>query len=430
MIRESVGALTKLEFLSLRDCTNLVGIPDTFYKMTSLITLDLCGCSEFTKLPLREISPSPLQSLIYLDLSFCNIYEEPKVIGELRCLERLNLQGNNFTTLPSTLSRLCNLSYLNLSHCHRLQSLPKLPTNRGPSNSVGRYFKTTSGSHKHRSGLYIFDSPRCMEHPSSSGGCSTECPFNSELLYRWVMRLVQEPVLYRCGFDIVFPWHGGTKDSYKSSAFSKLFRFHHKLKGGSIVRINNFVRDVDWVGFLFVAIFESNDHNYQSLSSPPLPHPFYLSFESENTEERFDMPLNLEQNMVDGKHYIWMIFISREHCHFVETGAQITFKACEGLIIKEWGLRVLNKEDTWGYRMGMSVDLPLQNVKVKRSRSSSRFEPKIQLPYNWLVSDKDEAEKDAAKRKEIGLSNLGLSTVYFPPPPPWFSISPEGMHFV
>jgi hypothetical protein len=40
-------------------------------------------------------------------------------------------------------------------------------------------------------------------------------------------------------------------------------------------------------------------------------------------------------------------------------------------------------------------------VKVKQ-RSTSSFEPKIQLPYNWFVSDKDEAETD--------LFNLGLST--------------------
>jgi hypothetical protein len=57
------------------------------------------------------------------------------------------------------------------------------------------------------------------------------------------------------------------------------------------------------------------------------------------------MPLNLELNMIDGKNYIWTIYISREHCHFVKTGAQITFKAHQGFLINEWGLRMLTMRD-------------------------------------------------------------------------------------
>ncbi|PNX69338.1 putative TIR-NBS-LRR resistance protein, partial [Trifolium pratense] len=105
MIHESIGTLAKLRFLSLRECTNLVTIPDCL-----------------------------------------NV---PDAIGELRFLERLNLQGNNFTIIPSTIKGLSNLSYLNLSHCHRLRDLPDLQPEAGPSNSVGEYFKTTSGSRDH-----------------------------------------------------------------------------------------------------------------------------------------------------------------------------------------------------------------------------------------------------------------------------------------
>jgi hypothetical protein len=45
--------------------------------------------------------------------------------------------------------------------------------------------------------------------------------------------------------------------------------------------------------------------------------------------------------------------------------------------------------------------LSLENVKVKQRNNSSSFEPKIQLPYNWFVSDKDEAERDGAKGKKL-----------------------------
>jgi hypothetical protein len=170
---------------------------------------------------------------------------------------------------------------------------------------------------------------------------------------------------------------------------------------------------VDWLGFLFCVTFELNNHSELSSSSHQslMPHPFYLSFESEYTEERFDMPLNLELNNVDGEHYLWVIYISREHCHFVDTGAHITFKARQGLTIKEWGLRVLNKKDTENSILEMNVDLPLEIVEVKQIISgSSSFEPKIQLPYNWFISDEDEAEKDESKRKETDLFNLGLLT--------------------
>jgi hypothetical protein len=220
----------------------------------------------------------------------------------------------------------------------------------------------------------------------------------------------QNPAHFRCGFDIVLPWHEET--GYGNQIIPKTF--HHWFKGGSIVRINDRVMDVDWLGFLFYVKFELSFHpelfcsSHQSPSSS-LPHPFYLSFESEFKKERFDMPLNLESNQVDGKHYLWMSYISREHCHFVKTGAQITFKARQGLIIKEWGLRVITKKDTESSRMKRSVHLSLENVKVKQ-RITSIFEPKIQLPYNWFVSDKDEAERDGAKGKETDLFNLGLST--------------------
>ncbi|CAK8541970.1 unnamed protein product [Lathyrus sativus] len=407
MFHKSVKDLANLKFLSLRNCPNLVEIPDTFYKMTSLITLDLYGCFKFTKFPLRGIYISTTQSLISIDLSFCGITTIPDAIGGLRCLERLNLQGNKFTKLPPFLKSLGSLSYLNLSHCHKLESMPELPIESGESDSTGRYFQTTSGSRNHRSGLYVFDSPI---------NTTSESLFSNEyicrLFSRWVQRLVREPLQFRCGFDIVLPWHEEINGFLENSSIQEFFG--HGFKGGSIGRINNTGMHDDWLGFLFYVTFELNNHHVLSnspLFPPPLPHPFYLSFENEHTEERFDMPLNLDQKKILGDHYLWIIYISREHCHFVETGAHITFKAHKGLILKECGLRVITKGDIEDSTMVMGAPLPLPIVKVKQSRSKkSRFESKIQLPYNWLVSDKDEAEKNAAKGKETDLFNLGLFT--------------------
>jgi len=129
-----------------------------------------------------NVANLPLKSLIYLDLSFCNIWDVPNAIGELIYLERLNLQGNKFTSIPE-IKGFHNLSYLNLSHCHMLKICPEFPTTNGPSDLLGRYFETTSESHNHRSGLYLFDSTNCME------------PFDSPKFFRstfgWMQKLVE-----------------------------------------------------------------------------------------------------------------------------------------------------------------------------------------------------------------------------------------------
>jgi Leucine-rich repeat (LRR) protein len=180
-IHESVGALANLKFLSLRDCTNLDEMLINFNIMRSLPTLDLHGCSKLIGLSLRQISTSSMQSLTFLDLSFCNISQVPNAIGKLWCLERLNLQGNNFTELAFMTFGRYNLSYLNLSHCHKLQSLPYLPIQSNPSNSVGRYFKTTVGSRNHRSGLYVFDSPNWSKY---------DLTFDFRIT-NWILRLLK-----------------------------------------------------------------------------------------------------------------------------------------------------------------------------------------------------------------------------------------------
>lgn len=188
-IHKSIGALTKVRFLSFRDCTKLFPNLYIFDNMTSLTSLDLRGCGRFSTLPLPSTtpnSPSPLESLVFLDLSFCNILVVPDSIGDLKGLERLNLQGNRFSTLPSTFKRLSNLAYLNLSHCHELKRFPELPSKSGQSDSLGRYFKTTSGSREHRSGLYVYDCPRIA---IQFAVVDLDIPF------KWLKRLLKVPTI-------------------------------------------------------------------------------------------------------------------------------------------------------------------------------------------------------------------------------------------
>jgi hypothetical protein len=178
-----------------------------------------------------------------------------------------------------------------------------------------------------------------------------------------------------------------------------------------------------WFGFVFCVVFENGPANSVSLQdsfTSALPHPFYLSFESEHTEERFDMPLSLKPDKVDGSKHLWLIYISRFHCHFAKTGAHITFKACPSLIIKKWGLQKLIMTE---YRLPLllldtssSHDVlnwftygdPHTIFFDRVQESSSRSGPKIQLPYNWSVINKEEIENSQTKSKEIELYNLGL----------------------
>ncbi|KAL9324284.1 hypothetical protein ACSQ67_009141 [Phaseolus vulgaris] len=186
-----------------------------------------------------------------------------------------------------------------------------------------------------------------------------------------------EPCNFRCGFDIVNPWEWAVPK-----------RNVDMFGGDSIIRIVECDTIDNWIGFTFCVIFKGNNSDaiakspHSSFSST---HPFYLSFESEYTEEYFDMRLNLEEN---GSEYIWIIYISREHCHFVKTGAHITFKAQPSVKIQGWWMDRILKKD------------------IHDLRSCSG--PKIQLPYNWYVTEEEEVENIDAKSKENNLSNAGL----------------------
>ena len=234
--------------------------------------------------------------------------------------------------------------------------------------------------------------------------------FRSKIcLLVFIFLLVQEPRHFRCGFDIVLPFY-----PHSSNIPTRL---EYQYNGGSIIRIKNFDMHVDLVGFYFSVQFEVRYPMPNSASSQqpfPLPYPFYLSFESEHTEERFDAPLNLERNMVDGRKYLWTINISREHCHFVKTEAHITFKVRQGLIIREWGLCMLTKKyidaSDWSRlllkRKGtVTRGTRLQIEEVGVSSNNNSIGPKFQLPYNWLVSTQEDVENDEV----IDISSLFIN---------------------
>uniref|UniRef100_A0A1J3GQ11 TMV resistance protein N n=1 Tax=Noccaea caerulescens TaxID=107243 RepID=A0A1J3GQ11_NOCCA len=72
------------------------------------------------------ISFSDFHSLTELKLINLNILTIPDDIGQLQSLEKLDLSGNDFKSLPTSMTNLSRLKYARLSNCIKLVALPEL----------------------------------------------------------------------------------------------------------------------------------------------------------------------------------------------------------------------------------------------------------------------------------------------------------------
>ncbi|XVF70307.1 hypothetical protein PTKIN_Ptkin11bG0151100 [Pterospermum kingtungense] len=170
----SVHGLKCLKFLNLSGCSKIENLPENLEQIEFLEELDLGETAvrkpqsfifEFRNLKVLSFNgckgpPSKLQatllslfkviqrgsmdsvvaltiprlsglsSLTRLTLSHCNLWEGtlPSDICCLSSLETLDLSGNNFMSLPATITRLSKLRFLQLSDCKRLKALPGLLT--------------------------------------------------------------------------------------------------------------------------------------------------------------------------------------------------------------------------------------------------------------------------------------------------------------
>ncbi|KAH0988899.1 hypothetical protein GBA52_000382 [Prunus armeniaca] len=176
-VHSSIGDLGRLSLVNLEGCIRLRDLPLNFYKSKSIETLILNGCWSFKKLAeglgdmvslttlkadetaIRQIPSSTLKLKKLKGLSLCYVKGSPstnllppslqslsslrelaltdwsltddafpKDLGSLISLERLDLVGNDFCSLPS-LSRLSKLQDLSLNKCKNLRAIPDLPTN-------------------------------------------------------------------------------------------------------------------------------------------------------------------------------------------------------------------------------------------------------------------------------------------------------------
>ncbi|XP_040938093.1 TMV resistance protein N-like [Gossypium hirsutum] len=141
----SIGNLSSLVLLNLKDCRNLVDLHWSIENLEQIEFLEELDSSETSILSSllnviqtgRTISmaltlPSllGLSSLTRLNLRDCNLCEGdiPGDISRLSSLKQLDLGGNNFISIPSCVTRFSKLEFLRLLDCRALKSLPELPT--------------------------------------------------------------------------------------------------------------------------------------------------------------------------------------------------------------------------------------------------------------------------------------------------------------
>ncbi|GJU07245.1 NB-ARC domains-containing protein [Tanacetum coccineum] len=115
-----VSSLINLESLSIGGQGRIQ--PRWWTSITSLF-----GLPSKQQYPQRSVSLSGFHMLKSLNFSYCNLEQVPESIGGLLCLDSLYLNGNNFTSLPGSLSQLPYLRLLEVNGCKKLEVLHEFP---------------------------------------------------------------------------------------------------------------------------------------------------------------------------------------------------------------------------------------------------------------------------------------------------------------
>nr|POE93807.1 putative disease resistance protein [Quercus suber] len=146
----SIERLTSLTLLTLRDCKNLVCLPNTIWSVKMGDSLDLAGCTIIDKLPKNL---GNIEGLEKLDLSGIGIKEFPSSIERLTSLTNLTLRDcKNLVCLPNAVWGLKLVNSLDLAGCTKFENLPE---NLGNVEGLEKL---------HLSGTVIKELPSSIEH--------------------------------------------------------------------------------------------------------------------------------------------------------------------------------------------------------------------------------------------------------------------------
>ncbi|KAL5147583.1 Disease resistance protein RPP2B [Glycine soja] len=377
-IDPSIGLLKKLRRLNLKNCKNLVSLPNSILGLNSLEDLNLSGCSKLynTELlyelrdaeQLKKIdidgAPIHFQStssysrehkksvsclmpsspifpcMLKLDLSFCNLVEIPDAIGIMCCLQRLDLSGNNFATLPN-LKKLSKLVCLKLQHCKQLKSLPELPS------------RIYNFDRLRQAGLYIFNCPELVDRERCT-----------DMAFSWTMQSCQ--VLYLCPFYHV---------SRVVSPGSEIPRWFNNEHEGNCVSLDAspVMHDHNWIGVAFCAIFV-------------VPHETLSAMSFSETEGNYpdynDIPVDFYEDVdlelvLDKSDHMWLFFVGRgrfiEYFHLKHKYLGRLLLKCdnEGIRFKESYAEVKKYGYRWNGRLGSTGEIEENEGKRKKGIMSA-----------------------------------------------------------
>ncbi|KAL4596740.1 hypothetical protein ACB092_12G184600 [Castanea dentata] len=378
----SIGNLSGLASLNVRDCKNLMSLPSTFFNMTWLKDLNLCGCSKllenlgrgesvdvngqmpsssaifetfkkiafggFQILPFNPMSRSSesmglllsslfgLSSLRKLNLSNCNLKEIPNDIACLSFLQKLNLSGNNFGCLPESITQLSNLNYLRVDNCASLQSFPKLPLN------IGYIFGF---------GCSSLETVPDLLRPSSS--------FEPKLFLSSCSKLTGNQGFIDLFFAVVKKSPQGLSPNYKGGRYDVVFPgteisewFSHQCMGDKVNIMEPFSHLCnDWIGIAVCVVFGPHSH-HQIQNNPVI---CTLSINGKYMHHA----ASIAEWVVASSDHIWLLYLLPQYlleweedrksvweCNangFREIGIKIDNNPTS--LVKKCGLRVVYKKD-------------------------------------------------------------------------------------
>ncbi|RHN52964.1 putative winged helix-turn-helix DNA-binding domain, toll-like receptor [Medicago truncatula] len=428
----SIGLLRKLVYLNLKNCKNLVSIPNNIFDLCSLEDLNMRGCSKVFNNPMhlkksglsstkkknkkqhdtRESEshssfPTPTtntyllpfsHSLRSIDISFCHLRQVPDAIECLHWLERLDLGGNNFVTLPS-LRKLSKLVYLNLEHCKLLESLPRLPSpptsgrdqQENNNTFIGLY---DFGIVRKITGLVIFNCPKLAD-------CERErC---SSLTFSWMIQFIMaNPQSYLNEFHIITP--GSEIPSW----------INNQSMGDSIpIEFSSAMHD-NTIGFVCCVVF----------SVAPQVSTVWFRIMCID----LDIPVTIKGSLITTKSsHLWMIFLPRGSYDKFENiccydvlgeGLGMEVKSCGYRWIckqdlQEFNITMLNHENSlapkYSYihdsRIGTLVEVNCETNFVSQSEIFNEFVNDIEY-----VVTKDVPEEFVKKETEIEMQKEDLAS--------------------
>ncbi|BBN68986.1 Putative disease resistance TIR-NBS-LRR class protein [Prunus dulcis] len=190
VVPSSIECLFGLTTIYLNDCKRLVSLPTSIFKLKSLKSLDLNGCSNFECFPdileptvhleLLNLSktavkqlPVEIENLIGLQtLNLCRCKDlefVPDSIYDLNCLKTLSFYGClKLKSLPPFSIGLCSLEELNLGYCNILQVPDPLVclTSLRSLNLSGTRIQSLPASIKQASQLRYLWLTNCKRLPS------------------------------------------------------------------------------------------------------------------------------------------------------------------------------------------------------------------------------------------------------------------------